>query len=143
FEVSSDHVSTHLSYAVALVEQPTRAAILDAFKRRHTYGATDNIVLDVRCGGHLMGDQFTQKSPPALVIHVEGTAPVARLDIVRQVDRAVPTYVYAGKPGQRAVNLTWTDQAAQPGALNMYYVRIQQQDGKLAWASPLWVRYQP
>jgi hypothetical protein len=143
FEVSSDHVSTHLSYAVALVEQPTRAAILDAFRRRHTYGANDNIVLDVRCGDHVMGDQFTQKSLPSLAIHVEGTARIARLDIVRQVDRAVPTYVYAGKPGQRTVSLTWTDQAAQPGAVNMYYVRIQQEDGKLAWASPLWIRYQP
>src|SRR5205814_4870149 len=39
FQSSSDHISTHISYAVALAEAPTRAAILDAFKRRHCYGA--------------------------------------------------------------------------------------------------------
>ena len=33
-----------------------RASILDALKRRHCYGATANIGVDVRCGDHLLGD---------------------------------------------------------------------------------------
>src|SRR5207302_5532087 len=33
FQSSSDHGSTHISFAVALAEEPTRAAIFDAFKR--------------------------------------------------------------------------------------------------------------
>ncbi|MBM4050589.1 MAG: hypothetical protein FJ279_36295, partial [Planctomycetes bacterium] len=57
FQVSSDHVSTHLSYGIVYAETPTREGILDGFKRRHSYGANDNIILDVRCGEHLMGDE--------------------------------------------------------------------------------------
>ena len=58
FESSSDHVSTHLSYAIVYAEDTTRPAIIDAFKKRHCYAATDNILLDVRSGDHLMGDIF-------------------------------------------------------------------------------------
>jgi hypothetical protein len=65
------------------------------------------------------------------------------VDIVRAVDRAVPAYVYTAKPGQRSVRLSWTDASPQPGAVNMYYVRIMQANGALAWPSPLWIRLQP
>ena len=58
FQASSDHVSTHISYAIALAEDTTRPAILDAFRRRHCYAATDNIIMDIRSGEHLMGDEF-------------------------------------------------------------------------------------
>ena len=58
FESSSDHVSTHWSYGVVLAPERTRQAIIEAFRKRHCYAATDNIVLDVRSGEHLMGDSL-------------------------------------------------------------------------------------
>jgi hypothetical protein len=140
FQVSSDHISTHISYAIVFAEKPTREGIVDAFKKRHSYGAHDNIVLDVRCGNYMMGDEFTQKSPPKLDIIVQGTAKVARVDIVRQIDQAMPAYVYATQPNQQNVKLSWTDNQAKSGAVNMYYVRVMQEDGKMAWASPMWIR---
>jgi hypothetical protein len=143
FQSSSDHVSTHISYAVVLAEEPSRAGILDAFKRRHCYAAQDNIVLDVRCGEHIMGDALTSKGRPRLDIRVSGTAPIARLDIIRQVGDAQPVYVYDTEPNRAEVSLQWTDEAAEAGKTHLYYVRIAQEDGKLAWASPLWVTYQP
>jgi hypothetical protein len=142
FEVSSDHVSTHLSYAVVLVEQPTREAIVDAFKKRHSYGAQDNIVLAVTCAEHLMGDQFSVKVPPELRIQAIGTEPIARVSIIRGVGNDIPTYVYNTTPNQTAVNLTWKDDMAVAGETSYYYVRIEQTDGKLAWASPMWIQYQ-
>jgi len=47
-QASSDHCSTHISYSCILAENGTREALIDAMRRRRTYGATDNIVLDVR-----------------------------------------------------------------------------------------------
>ena len=114
FEVSSDHVSTHLSYAVVLAEKPTREGIVDAFKKRHSYGAQDNIVLAVKSGEHLMGDEFTVKSPPEFQIQAIGTAPIARVAIVRGVGNEVPTYVYNAEPNKAEVNLTWKDDMASP-----------------------------
>jgi hypothetical protein len=140
FQVSSDHVSTHLSYAVVLAERPTREAILDAFKKRHCYGAQDNIVLAVTCGEQLMGDEFTVRHLPEIRIHAIGTAPIARVSIIRGVGNELPTYVYNAAPNQTELNLTWRDDMAVAGMTSYYYVRVEQADGKLAWASPMWIK---
>src|SRR5262245_62160817 len=47
FQASSDHWSTHISFFVVLSERHERTALLEAIKKRHCYGATDNIILDV------------------------------------------------------------------------------------------------
>jgi hypothetical protein len=135
FQASSDHISTHISYAVALAEDATRAAILDAFRRRHCYAATDNIIMDVRSGEHLMGDEFQAAGPVKIDVRVHGTAACARVDIIKDFK-----YVYSTEPRQRQVAFQWTDdeQNRQAG-LSWYYVRAIQDDGELAWASPLWV----
>jgi hypothetical protein len=142
FQVSSDHVSTHLSYAVVLAEAPTRQSIIDAFKKRHSYGAQDNIILIVKCGEYLMGDEFTVQSPPQLEITAVGTAPIAHIAIVRGVAHEVPTYVYNAMPNAAEISLKWTDSSPVAGQTSYYYVRIEQSDGKLAWASPMWIKYE-
>ena len=68
FQASSDHISTHISYAIAIAESAGREAVFDAFKQRHCYGATDNIVLDVRSGDHIMGDEFQADGPVRLKV---------------------------------------------------------------------------
>ncbi len=35
---------------------------------------------------------------------------------------------------------TWTDETPLEGE-NRYYVRVEQWDGNMAWASPVWVRF--
>src|SRR5262245_17362014 len=37
FQASSDHISTHMSYAVVLTDDISRQGIIDSFKRRHSY----------------------------------------------------------------------------------------------------------
>jgi hypothetical protein len=135
FQASSDHVSTHISYAMVLVERPTREAIMDAFKRRHSYGATDNIILDVRSGDQIMGDEFATRQPPKLEIHAIGTKPIAQVVVVK--DNKV---VYTATPRKADVTLSWSDNQPRPG-VSYYYVRVEQEDGQLAWASPMWIDY--
>jgi hypothetical protein len=135
FQASSDHISTHISYAVALAEDTTRAAILDAFRRRHCYAATDNIIIDVRSGEHVMGDEFNAVGPVKLAVHIRGTGPVKRVDIIKDFK-----YVYSTEPGKAEVEFAWTDdEQNRPPGLSWYYVRAIQSDGELAWASPIWV----
>jgi hypothetical protein len=138
FQCSSDHVSTHMSYAVVLADDVSRQGIIDAFRKRHSYGATDNIVLDVRSGEHIMGDSFSTARRPTLSIHVEGTAPIAKVHVIRD-----NKYVYSAEPKQRKVELRFTDMEAREGKTSYYYVRVEQADGNLAWASPMWITYQP
>ncbi len=138
FEASSDHISTHISYGMLLTDDVSRQGIIDAFKKRHCYAATDNILLDVRAGDHLMGDAFEANKRPALDIRITGTGPVARVRVLRNNE-----YVYTGEPKKADVTLRYTDTDAPAGKTSFYYVRVEQADGNLAWSSPLWVTYKP
>ncbi|HEY7328125.1 MAG TPA: hypothetical protein VH592_10815 [Gemmataceae bacterium] len=138
FQASSDHMSTHISYAVVLTDDASRQGIIDAFKKRHSYAATDNIVMDVRCDGHIMGDRFTTAKRPTLDIRIHGTGPIAKVSVVRD-----NKYVYSAEPKEAKVSLRFTDMDAKDGKSSYYYVRVEQADGNLAWASPMWITYQP
>jgi hypothetical protein len=138
FQSSSDHGSTHISYTMCLVNKPTRTAILDSLKKRHCYAATDNILLEVRSGRFLMGDEFETKTPPRLDVNVIGTGPVARVDVIK--DHRV---VYTREPQTPSVQFTYTDNTAEAGRTSYYYVRVLQEDQQIAWASPMWIRYRP
>lgn len=133
FQASSDHVSTHISYCILWAEAPTRQAMFDAMKRRHCYGATDNIIAEVRCGEHFMGDEFTLAGKPAFRVKLIGTDKFKQVDIVRN-----NKYVYTTRPDTQEVEFTWTDMAPVPGT-SYYYVRGEQEDGELVWVSPMWI----
>lgn len=136
FEASSDHISTHISYANLLVTEPTRAALLDAFRKRHIYGATDNIIADVRSGTHIMGDAFDSAKAPELHVKLEGTGPFAKVTIIRN-----DAHVYTAQPKTAKVEFTWRDAAPIPGKTSYYYVRGEQENGEIVWASPMWITY--
>jgi hypothetical protein len=138
FQSSSDHGSTHISYCNVWVEEPTREAILASMKARRIYGATDNIIADVRCGEHFMGEEFTIKEKPRLSIRLTGTEPFEKVHVIKDGN-----YVHAASPDKREVEFDWTDFDAQAGATSYYYVRGEQSDGELVWVSPMWIKYQP
>ena len=143
FQASSDHVSTHLSYAIVLAEENSREGIIDAFKRRHSYAAHDNIALVVRSGDYLMGDEFSTDLTPRLQIVAHGTAPIDTVEVIRQVGSEIPEVVASLEPGTEVIDLDWSDPAAVPDETSMYYVRLTQSNGAMAWASPMWIAYRP
>ena len=138
FQASSDHVSTHISYCNVWVEERTREAILEAMKARRVYGATDNIIADVRCGDRFMGEEFTLDTKPTLSVHLIGTQPFAKVHVVKDGN-----YMHSAEPNEQEVEFEWTDFAPTAGATSYYYVRGEQQDGELVWVSPMWITYKP
>ena len=137
-QASSDHISTHLSYTCLYTTGLSREELLEAMRARRAYGATDNILLDYRLvepngAEHLMGASVTVRSAPRLRVHASGTAPIRRLDIIRNA-----RYIYTAEPGKSEAGITFTDSEAAPGEYS-YYVRVLQYDGQLAWSSPIWV----
>ena len=136
FEASSDHISTHISYCILYATAASRPAILEAFKKRRVYAATDNILADVRSGDHFMGEQFQTRERPALTVKLEGTAPFARVVVVKNNQ-----YVYSSEPHTQSVQFTWQDAAAEPGKTCYYYVRGEQENGEIVWVSPMWITY--
>jgi len=119
------------------VEQPTREAILTAMKKRRTYGATDNIIADVRCGTHFMGEEFSTTEPPSIHVKLIGTEPFAKVHIIKDNE-----YVHTVEPNTTDVGFTWVEKAAKPDTTSYYYVRGEQADGEVVWASPMWIKYE-
>jgi hypothetical protein len=135
FLASSDRVSTHIAYANVLGADSSRGAILDALKKRHVYASTDNIVADVRCGDFTMGDEFAVSGPPRIAVKLIGTGAFAKVAIVKDGKE-----IYSVAPNSREVSFEWTDAAGVSGKGSYYYVRGEQSDGQVVWASPMWIR---
>src|SRR5262249_5416914 len=105
FQASSDHISTHVSYACVYAEEFSRKGLVEAMKRRHTYAATDNIILDVRLGNHLMGDEV-RTTRPRLDVVVLGTGVLEKVEVLRN-----GSVVFTAPQGQRGLEarFTWED----------------------------------
>ena len=137
-QASSDHVGTHDSYACVLVPAdgpPTRQALIDAMKQRHTYAATDNIIVDMRIDDHIMGDAFETSEQPVVSAKAIGTVPIERIVLVKNNE-----IVYTIEPGTKEAAFDYRDDSAEHGE-SYYYIRVEQSDGSLAWGSPIWVSY--
>ncbi len=137
-EAASDHCSTHISYSCILVTNNSRQELVDAMRKRHSYGATDNIVLDFRVQSdgreYIQGDEVPDAEHYVLTINAIGTGPIKRVDLIHN-----ESYAYNVLPaGKSAVKFSYTDKNPVPGE-NRYYVRVEQEDGNLAWSSPVWI----
>jgi hypothetical protein len=133
FQASSDHWSTHISFFIILAEGRDRQSLLKAVKQRHCYAATDNILLDFRCGDKIMGDVVTTSQAPKFQLHAVGTGKIAKIDVLRDSE-VVDTL----KPASQEFRGEWSDAKALPGT-HYYYVRILQADDEIAWGTPIWV----
>jgi len=109
-------------------------------RKRHTYAATSNILLDYRlsAGGeqHLQGDELSASALPELWAKIVGTAPLSKVVIVRDNE-----YIYSNAPDTETFDLRYKENSLTPGQ-HYYYVRVEQKDGNVAWSSPIWVKYQ-
>lgn len=135
FIASSDHRSTHMSYAVAYTPERSYGAIWDSLYARRTYAATDNIIVDFQSRGHAMGEEFASSDRPRLDIRVIGTATISQIDIIKD-----NTFAYTAEPRVGELTLTFTDSEVTPGT-HYYYVRVIQSDENMAWSSPIWIDY--
>ncbi len=146
FQASSDHISTHLSYCNVFVTEPTREGILDAIRKRRVYGATDNIIADVRCQVgdtmHFMGEEFAADTAPTIDVQIVGAREIAKVTIIKDDEE-----VHVIEPNTKHVHFQWKDPEPTIGKTSYYYVRGEQVPdlegataGELVWASPMWIK---
>jgi hypothetical protein len=134
FIASSDHGSTHMSYAAVYTKAVDRQSIFDALTARRTYAATDKILLDFSISDHVMGEEIRVSGKPELRVAVEGVLPIIQIDVIKS-----GKFIYATKPGTVKTQFTFRDDSYH-GEDAFYYVRVIQQDKNMAWASPIWVK---
>ena len=138
-QASSDHISTHISYACTLAQDFSRQGLIDAMQKRHSYGATDNIVLDYRLQTgnleYIQGDIGEAAGPVRLVVKAIGTRPIRQIDIIKN-----NTFVHTRQPMAKDVSFTFADNVPAGPKESYYYVRLIQIDDQMAWSSPIWIR---
>ncbi|GAB4339123.1 MAG: hypothetical protein Kow0099_13870 [Candidatus Abyssubacteria bacterium] len=120
-------------YAPAL----TREAVWEALKRRHAYGTSGpKIILNFRVGDCPMGSEVrwaASKGPLPIAVRAVGCAPIASVEIIRNGTEA---FVQKGESVFAQLLLEDPD---PPSGTSWYYTRIIQEDGQMAWSSPVWV----
>jgi hypothetical protein len=112
----------------------TRASLFNALRQRHCYGTTGaRIIVRFAIGGSPMGSVVERAAKPLpMQIEVCGTAPIERIEVVRDLDTS---HTFTGN-GRTHVKEEFECETKQPA---MFYLRIRQTDGQRAWTSPIWV----
>ncbi|RLB46846.1 MAG: hypothetical protein DRJ42_26760 [Deltaproteobacteria bacterium] len=106
-----------------------RAAILDAMRSRRCYATSGvKILLDLEVGGQPMGGQLPRVEEVAIRAFAHGTADLASIELV-------------GPDGVVAVGRTdgATGELDARGAAPWLYLRVRQEDGEMAWSSPVFM----
>lgn len=110
------------------------------------------MLLSYRVNGFPMGSELSLRSTPELetarrlTVEFHGTGAVARVDIIRN---NIVAHTVSGSEEPDVV-LSWEDRTPMaaiwlPAARHcsnpfaFYYVRVEQRDGEVAWASPIWI----
>ena len=121
-----------------MAEELSRHGLVDAMRKRHTYAATDNIVLDVRMGSlGIMGDEV-RTSQPRLDVVVLGTGPIDRVEVICNGE---VSHTERPNPGAAESRFQLGRSGPRKGETpSYYYVRVIQKDGQMAWGSPIWVQ---
>ena len=118
----------------------TREAVWEALKKRRVYGTSGpKIILNFRVGDSPMGSEINwpkSKGPLPIAIRVVACEKIRQIEVIRNGE---PIYIETAEKidGEFAVLLI-EDPEPLVGT-SWYYARVLQQDGNMAWSSPVFV----
>lgn len=119
----------------ALLPSLDRESLLYALRNRKTYATTGARILlsfsvsDVPMGACGKADKAEVKAS------IHACAPINRIEVIKDGE------VIASKQGIGLdMNIEWTDPLPPKQKEHFYYIRVIQEDGQMAWSSPVWIR---
>jgi len=123
--------------AAIFSEELTREGLLAAMKARRVYATNGvRLWLDVHIDGHPMGatlETNAEAGPSRLEVEVVASAPIDRIDLVRSGRTAT-------LPGEGRLEWSFSREIPPLARGEYHYLRIVQQDGGVAWSSPVFAR---
>lgn len=153
FEKLSENNQTEYSPGLTalLAKEHTRASLIEAIQMRSCYATTgEKIVLGMQIAGFGMGSELDTKSRPGLefnrhiTAYAIGTAPLTEIAIVRN-GKVLKSFSLKENQWEIALDdMDPIDQVALEGSQDKppfvyYYLRVTQEDGHIAWGSPIWI----
>lgn len=114
-----------------------RRAIFDALRSRRCYGTSgQRIILRFWVDGAFMGEDARiedAQAPKSARFELEGTADLASVAVVKNNRVA-----YETSAGSASLAGEYVD-PAETRHTDSYYLRVLQEDGEMAWSSPIWI----
>lgn len=138
-----------------IAPEHTRSSLAEALYNRHCYATTgERIILGIEITGAQMGSEISSATKPGLLInrhisgYVAGTCPLKSVEIIRN-GKVIKTF------SSKDYFLEFTfddltplskvaiDNKDKKPPFVYYYLRVIQEDGHMAWSSPIWVDLLP
>lgn len=107
--------------------------VFEALKAKRTYAFMGGrVVIDFRINGHYIGEKFSRKKDGELKIwfRAEADAPVKQITLVKNCRN----YMIFSKVSSHLV-IDYHQETEK----DSYYLRVELNDGRFAWTSPIWV----
>ncbi len=137
-------------HTAIICEKQTRESMLEALAKRSCYATTGaRIIVGFYIAGHPMGSELSTSIKPGLGInrhlsgYVAGTEKLKLIEIIRNgevLHSFNPTeyhYDYYYDDMEPLDKVTLNGNGSDPFVF--YYLRVTQEDGQMAWSSPIWV----
>ena len=134
----------------AYASKNDRESVWKGLWERHCYGTTGaRIIVEFDLNGRPMGSVLPSseelESARKLRVAVHGMAKIKTIEVVRNNKE-----VHTVSPGALDAEFEWTDKEPlkginlpptvhSPESFTFYYLRITQEDGEMAWVSPVWI----
>jgi len=133
----------HFGRPVAGVLSPStsREDVFDSLYAKRTFATSGaRMVVDLSVNGHYMGTEWKgAETEHRLEIYARGTEPIRLVEVWKN-----SRLLYRWNPdsGKREFRKSFTDPSAPYLRENWWYVRVTQEDGEMAWSSPVWFVYE-
>lgn len=147
---NSDQVQYSPGLTAVMCKKYSREAIFEALYQRSCYATTGaRIIVGFFVAGHPMGSEISTQTKPGLAVNrhlsgfVAGTAPIKTVEIVRNgvcihtFSPASSHFDYFHDDMDPLAKVTLDAKNGSPFVF--YYLRVTQEDGHIAWSSPIWV----
>ena len=134
-----------------LAKEHNRSSLIEALQARSCYATTgERIVLGLQIAGQNMGAEIDTKSRPGLefnrhiTAYAIGTAPLAEVVLIRN-GKVLKSFDVKDEKWEIAYDdmdpLAQVALETNPNRppFAYYYLRVRQQDGHIAWSSPIWI----
>lgn len=137
--------------AIYAIEQ-TREALFQALVNRSCYATTgERIVLGFSIAGAPMGSELNTKAKPGLSFNrhitgfVAGTTQIKEISFIRNgkvfhtIHPKEAHHEFAIDDTESLAKILLSDPSGEKPPFAYYYMRVVQEDGHMAWSSPIWI----
>ena len=148
----SDQVQYSPGFTGIICEKYTRDSLLEGLYRRSCYATTGpRIIVGFYIAGQRMGSELSTASKPGLNVNRHVSGYVAGTDKLKQVELLRNgVVIHTFFPKNYFFEYYYDDQESvdkiglgpkDKDPFVFYYLRVTQEDGHMAWSSPIWIDF--